>query len=67
MENGFREWVKQLIQVRGELDADELKKGAEAGISELARTGCGAVGDISTLGLTRELLADSGLSGIYFV
>ncbi len=64
--HGFRPWVQMLIECRASMGFEELKQGAKAGIAELRRTGCIAAGEISTLGLTREILWDSGLAGVWF-
>ncbi len=64
--HGFRPWVKMLLEKRASKTAEELKQGAQSGIEELRRTGCIAVGEISTLGLTREILRNSGLAGVWF-
>ncbi|MDM8516678.1 amidohydrolase family protein [Desulfobacterales bacterium HSG16] len=65
-ENGFKEWVKSLITVRDELDDKTLCEKAMTGIEELKASGCGIVCEIATLGLTWEMLAESGLFGIWF-
>lgn len=65
-EGGFRSWVRELIRVRKEMGPEALVRGAKAGIRALMESGCGIVGEISSLGLTRELLADSGLAGVWF-
>ncbi|MGE0083109.1 MAG: amidohydrolase family protein [Desulfococcaceae bacterium] len=64
--HGFRPWVSMLLEKRASTTAEELKKGAQAGIEELRSSGCIAVGEISTLGLTREILRNSGLGGVWF-
>lgn len=66
LSRGFRFWVKELLEKRAALGEEKLKTGAAQGIRELKNSGCIAVGEISTLGLTKEILADSGLSAVYF-
>jgi cytosine/adenosine deaminase-related metal-dependent hydrolase len=63
---GFGHWVKELIKKRAMLDDTTLIAAAEAGISEIRASGCGAVGEISSLGLTRDCLLNSGLAGVWF-
>jgi aminodeoxyfutalosine deaminase len=65
-EGGFRSWVRELIRVREETGPAALAEGAKAGIASLKRAGCGIVGEISSLGLTRELLAEAGFAGVWF-
>ncbi|GBC63877.1 amidohydrolase [Desulfonema ishimotonii] len=66
LENGFQDWVRQLLITRESLGHEALVRGAESGISALRESGCVGVGEISTLGLTRDMLHVSGLSGVWF-
>lgn len=63
---GFLKWVQSLIHTRENISFDQLTAAAEQGIEELLKTGCRVVGEISSLGLTRQLFMDSPLSGIWF-
>jgi aminodeoxyfutalosine deaminase len=63
---GFDFWVKDLIEKRALLDNNDLLEASEIGIREIFATGCGAVGEISSLGLTLEPLQKSGLAGVWF-
>ncbi len=63
---GFGFWVKDLIEKRALLDNKALLKASEIGIREILATGCGTVGEISSLGLTLEPLQKSGLAGVWF-
>ncbi len=63
---GFRDWVRQVIRVREELGPAALCRGAEEGMDRLVRSGCGLVGEISTLGLTLPLFETSPLAGVWF-
>lgn len=65
-ENGFSFWVKKLIRIREELGSEALQLSAENGIKELYNTGCGVVGEVSTLDLTWKMVLQSGLYGIWF-
>jgi aminodeoxyfutalosine deaminase len=65
-DKGFGFWIKELIQKREQLSSRALTDAAVLGIRELTASGCGVVGEISSLGLTRDVLADSALSGIWF-
>jgi cytosine/adenosine deaminase-related metal-dependent hydrolase len=63
---GFGFWVKDLIEKRALLDRNVLVEASEIGIREMLASGCGAVGEISSLGLTLETVQKSGLAGVWF-
>jgi len=63
---GFGFWVKDLIEKRSLLDNKDLLEASETGIREILASGCCAVGEISSLGLTLEPLQKSGLAGVWF-
>ncbi|MDM8535285.1 amidohydrolase family protein [Desulfobacterales bacterium HSG17] len=63
---GFQSWVRELLRLRETYTLEELENGAEIGIKELQDSGCGVVGDISTLGLAWDTLCKSGLAGVWF-
>ncbi|QTA78601.1 Amidohydrolase 1 family protein [Desulfonema limicola] len=65
-DQGFQNWVRELLWRRQAYSLEELENGAESGIKELMDSGSGAVGDISTLGLTWNILCRSGLAGVWF-
>ncbi len=65
-EKGFRNWVENLINLRNSAGTDTLKAGAINGVKELIESGCGVIGEISTLNLTREIMSKSGLAGVWF-
>ena len=65
-ENGFKSWVEKLIELRNSASPETLKTGAIKGLKELAESGCGVVGEISTLGLTCKIMSKSGLAGVWF-
>jgi cytosine/adenosine deaminase-related metal-dependent hydrolase len=66
MADGFQSWVRQLIEEREKAGAHILTAEAQKAIASLRAWGCGAVGEISTLGLTWELLEASKLHGVWF-
>jgi len=66
LKQGFRHWVRQLLNEREAAGTKTLCIEAARAITELKASGCCAVGDISTLGLTRDLISDSGLAGVWF-
>jgi aminodeoxyfutalosine deaminase len=67
LNQGFRAWVKHLLKKRDTLSADSLHTGVITGIEELITGGCRLVGDISSLGLTIELLQKESVAGICFL
>ena len=65
-ENGFKSWVEKLIELRNSASPETLKTGALKGLKELTESGCGVIGEISTLNLTREIMSKSGLAVVWF-
>ncbi len=66
VDQGFRNWIKDLIAKRDQLNIHVLREGVTAGIKQLVQSGCRVVGDISTLGITQDLLATEPVAGICF-
>jgi len=66
LDKGLSSWVKSLIKERESAGEQALRDSAADGIREIIQSGCGAVGEISTLGLTWEAMAASGIYGIWF-
>ena len=65
-EKGFRNWVENLINLRNSAGTKNLKTSAINGVKELIESGCGVIGEISTLGLTWEIVSNSSLRGVWF-
>ena len=63
---GFETWVRRLIKARAELTPEVLLAVIQAGIDELIDTGCGAVGEIATLGHSKDPFFASILGGVWF-
>ena len=63
---GFEAWVQDLIGLRQELGNEALAAAAAKEMNRLHAGGTGAVAEISTLGLTREIMVQAGLAGIWF-
>lgn len=63
---GFRSWVARLIETRGRTSEAALMDAARSGIEDLEASGCAVIGEIATLGLTRDLMADGGMNGVWF-
>ncbi len=63
---GFRHWTTELIQKRGSFTESDLLEGALKALRSLLSSGCGAVGEISTLGITHTLFQDMPLAGVFF-
>lgn len=62
---GFGPWVQALLQLRDQTAPAVLAAAAEMGVQEIVTTGTGTVCEISSLGLTDQLLRRSGLSGFW--
>ncbi len=63
---GFGPWVKALVEKRQELGPAGLAPRALDEAKNLVHKGMGMVGEISTLGLTMEMIGLSGLGGVWF-
>ena len=64
--SGFQAWVAALIREREALGPETLTQEAARAVNSLASFGLGLVGEISTLGLTKEPVSKAGLSGVWF-
>jgi len=65
-EKEFRNWVENLINLRNSIGSEHLETAAINGVKELIESGCGVIGEISTLGLTWEIVSNSRLAGVWF-
>lgn len=65
-DRGFTAWVGDLLARRDALGERKLRQAADLAAAELAGTGTGTIGEISTLGITRDLLESHGVSGVWF-
>lgn len=65
-DKGFESWVKALLEKRDALGQEKLIKEARKAVRALIRSGTRYVGDISTLGIIKPMIEDSGLNGICF-
>jgi cytosine/adenosine deaminase-related metal-dependent hydrolase len=65
-DKGFQSWVKSLLELRQALGEEVLIREAKKAISDLVSSGNLYVGEISTLGITKQLFENSGLGGIFF-
>ncbi|MBU0515497.1 MAG: amidohydrolase family protein [Proteobacteria bacterium] len=63
---GFLEWVREVIRQRDAFTTKEMLRAARRAVGQMIDTGSVAVGEVSTLGLTRQLLAGSGLAGVWW-
>lgn len=66
-QKGFKPWVAELIRQRAALSEQQIRDGIRRGLAELTAAGCAVIGEISTLGHSRDLLVESPLSGIHFL
>jgi len=65
-DRGFQSWVKMLLEKRDALGEDILIREAKISAHDLFEWGNLYVGDISTLGITRQIFEESALSGVFF-
>jgi len=65
-DRGFKPWVKMLLEKRDALGKEQLIKQARIAVQDLLQSGSFYVGEISTLGITRQLMEDSALNGVFF-
>lgn len=65
-DRGFDVWVKKLLKKRQALGKEKLIQAAGKAVLGLKQSGNLYVGDISTLGIIKPLLENSGLYGISF-
>jgi cytosine/adenosine deaminase-related metal-dependent hydrolase len=63
---GFDPWVKALLRERDTMGIPALIRAARHAAQALPGQGTGLVGEVSTLGITRSLLSDQGLAGVWF-
>jgi aminodeoxyfutalosine deaminase len=62
---GFGSWVHALLKLRENSTPDEMITGAARGLSQILSSGTGTLCEISSLGLTLELVSNSGIQGLW--
>ncbi len=65
-EEGFRSWVRQLLKQRESTDEKILKEEAEKALKNMINSGSLFGAEISTLGITEDMVKNSFLKGIWF-
>lgn len=65
-DKGFTGWVQDLLVKREALGFDKLRQAAHDAAGKLTSQGTGYVGEISTLGITREITKQQELLGVWF-
>lgn len=63
---GFSAWVQALLKAREAMGHARLREAAEQAALRLAGQGTGAIGEISTLGITRDVVKKHVGAGIWF-
>lgn len=63
---GFRSWVEALLKERQNLGVEKLTSEASKAALSLYSLGIGRIGEISTLGITKKIVANTELFGIWF-
>ena len=64
--HGFRKWVAELLKQRNIAKQEELENHAENGLNNLIKSGTLFAGEISTLGITKNIVKNSDIFGIWF-
>ena len=65
-DKGFQFWVKSLLEQRQSLGQELLIREAKKAVADLLGSGTRYVGEVSTLGITKSLIENSGLGGVFF-
>ncbi len=65
-DQGFRSWVKQLLEKRQALSENEMKQAVKTQAENLNRAGTLWVGDIASLDIVRPMAGTLPLNGIFF-
>jgi len=65
-DKGFQSWIKSLLELRQTLGTEVLVREAKQAVRGLIASGNLYGGEISTLGITKPLLENSGLKGVFF-
>lgn len=65
-DKGFTAWVQDLLARREALGEEKLISAAHNAAGQLADHGTGYVGEISTLGITKDILGRQGIGGVWF-
>ena len=65
-DRGFKSWVKMLLEKRDAMGEEILMKEAQISAHDLFEWGNLYVGEISTLGITRQIIEESALNGVFF-
>ncbi len=65
-DKGFTHWVRALLALREKTSRERLLDGINQGIQQLIKSGTLIIGDISSLGLSWDLLNESPLAGVLF-
>ncbi|MBF0204662.1 MAG: amidohydrolase family protein [Desulfamplus sp.] len=65
-DKGFNGWVRELLREREQCSIDMLCKEARKAMDIAAATGTLLAGEISTLGITKDLFENSDIGGVWF-
>ena len=63
---GFNSWVRDLLKERELCGVANLRHEAKKAIDMALANGTGFAGEISTLGITKDIFADSDIGGVWF-
>lgn len=62
----FTAWIKDVLKNINTIFADDIRGFASAGCDELIKHGTTTLGDISTFGISHEILLNKGMRGVVF-
>ncbi|MBF0469326.1 MAG: amidohydrolase family protein, partial [Desulfamplus sp.] len=65
-DRGFNGWVRELLKQRDACGIDMLRQEAGKSILTAVASGTSLFGEISTLGITEDIFADSDIRGVWF-
>ncbi|MBF0259188.1 MAG: amidohydrolase family protein [Desulfamplus sp.] len=65
-DRGFNGWVRELLEQREACGIDILRQEARKAIEAALASGTSFFGEVSTLGITEDIFADSDIRGVWF-
>lgn len=63
---GFENWVKEVLRLRDSFSEKQLLSAASKALDKLIQSNCIAIGEVSTLGITKQLFIESKILGVWF-
>lgn len=63
---GLIDWVESVIRLRAEMNPRQIIESASQGLESIRTSGTVLIGEIASLGITRELFETSPVNGVWF-